>query len=192
MNGVKKMKYRIDTELLSDLIKDRKINGKRLADVCSVTPSYIYQIKSGKCNCSISILKKIADALGVDVKNLIIVEPEPDREYETKRQKEILTEDEAIKRFGWDAYVNASILNKYAEHDVYANRATFFVYDLYVELCVKNNAKPLYNKMQFSKFVTSHFGYYIEDIKRKGKKYRVFRKKGSSCGSRLVQNSGSR
>lgn len=168
---MKIMKYRVDTELLCDLIKDRMITGKMLADVCKVTPSYIYQIKSGKCSCSIPTLKKIADVLGVDVKSLIIIEPEPEV------KQEVLTEDEAIERFGWDAYVNAFILKKYAEQDVYANRPTFYIYDLYVELCVKNNAKPLYNKMQFSKIVTSQFDYYIADIKRKGKKYRVFRKK---------------
>ena len=184
------MKYRVDTELLSNLIKDRMITGKTLADVCNVTPSYIYQVRSGKCNCSIPVLKKIADALGADVKSLIIVEPES----ETKQ--EVLTEDEAIERFGWDAYVNAFILKKYAEQDVYANRPTFLIYDSYVELCIKNSAKPLYNKIQFSKIVTSQFDYYIADIKRKGKKYRVFRKGssscGSSCGSRLVQDNGSR
>ena len=87
-----------------------------------------------------------------------------------------ITFDKFAEKYGYAEAVNAYIIRKMEEHGIIQNRATFWVYEQYITLCESNNVTPLFNKLYFSKVVSRAFHYWIQDIKREGKKYRVFRK----------------
>ena len=80
-----------------------------------------------------------------------------------------------FKFTGRRQYIEAQIIAALIDAKVLQNRATFHVYEYYyLKLCEKQNIKPR-THIGFSKFVCYNFDIGIQNIKRNGKKYRVFR-----------------
>jgi transcriptional regulator with XRE-family HTH domain len=170
-----KLKCHVKTNVLSAAMKQKGVKGVQLAKICGVTPIYISTIVRGKVNPSVLLLKKIADAVNVPMNELVTIEPPKPKSVNMAKDPAEMSEDELIQTYGWDNYVSAYIMHRFAEAEIYKDRATFWVYEQYEALCKKYDAVPPFNKMQFSKIVTRHYGYWIQDVHRKGKKYRVFR-----------------
>lgn len=83
--------------------------------------------------------------------------------------------DTYAEQYGYEEAVNALIIQKMIEHGLVKNHATFWVYQNYVKLCEQNKVLPMFNKLSFSKAITQAYHYKIQDLKRGGIKYRVFR-----------------
>lgn len=67
---------------------------------------------------------------------------------------------------------------KEIDEDEIENEVTKSVYGKYQEFCISNNFQPMSN-IEFSKKVKKHFDFEIKDKKIKGKKFRIFVKKGN-------------
>lgn len=83
--------------------------------------------------------------------------------------------DDYVKQYGYEEAINAVIVRKMVEHGLVKDHATFWVYQQYIKLCEQNKVLPMFNKLYFSKVITQAFHYTIQDLKRNGTKYRVFR-----------------
>ena len=72
-------------------------------------------------------------------------------------------------------YVEAQIIASLIDRNILQNRATFHVYRYYyLNLCKNQDIRPR-THIGFSKFVCNNFNIWIQNLKRNGKKYRVFR-----------------
>ncbi len=84
----------------------------------------------------------------------------------------------AAKRYkftGRRQYIEAQIIATLIDMDILQNRATFYVYEhYYLNLCKNQDIQPR-THIGFSKFVCNNFNIGIQNVKRDGKKYRVFR-----------------
>lgn len=84
----------------------------------------------------------------------------------------------AAKRYkftGRRQYIEAQIIATLIDMNALQNRATFYVYEYYyLKLCKSENIQPR-THIGFSKFVCNNFNIGIQNVKRDGKKYRVFR-----------------
>jgi len=47
------------------------LNGKQLADLCDVTPAYIYQVENGMIVPSLNLMRKVGMALKIHPRDLI-------------------------------------------------------------------------------------------------------------------------
>lgn len=56
-----------DTALLNQEIGGRRLSNERLANLAGVDPSTVSRIRNGKANVTLPTLKKVADALGLDL-----------------------------------------------------------------------------------------------------------------------------
>ena len=82
---------------------------------------------------------------------------------------------EKYKYTGKRQYIEAQIIAILIDENILQNRATFYVYQhYYLNLCKGQNIKPR-THIGFSKFVCCNFDIGIQNVKRNGKKYRVFR-----------------
>jgi len=82
-------------------------------------------------------------------------------------------------------YIIVSLLNGIDFHGF----STRTIYEAYHHLCLQNNIQNLLSDVEFSRFICKRFGYEVVDKKRKGKKYRVFRKvQDDNESSRWVQD----
>lgn len=168
------MNMRIDKELFCKLMQRKKITPRILATKCGISVQVVQRLKKHDKYWTPSIVGKIADVLEVQPKVLLLLDSK-DLAY-LKSNKTEMTSEECILQFGWSVYINVLVLREFAKQNFYANRATFWIHELYSELCRRYNTEPMFNKMQLSKLVTGIYGYKIEDVSRKGHKYRVFRK----------------
>ena len=72
-------------------------------------------------------------------------------------------------------YLEAQIIACLIDRNLLQNRATFHVYEYYyLNLCKNQDIKPR-THIGFSKFVCNNFNIMIQNVKRNGKKFRVFR-----------------
>lgn len=72
--------------------------------------------------------------------------------------------------------LNAQIVGAMMDCDVIKNRSTSHVYKTYyLPLTSQNFIKKPWNQIQFSLFVVNNFPICIENVKKNGIKYRVFR-----------------
>lgn len=79
------------------------------------------------------------------------------------------------KYTGRRQYIEGQIIGGLIDRNALQNRATFHVYKYYyLKLCEMQKIKPR-THIGFSKFVCNNFNIVIQNIKRNGKKYRVFR-----------------
>lgn len=89
----------------SDRLKDlRKRNGytqKQLADMLNVSQNAIYNWENGKREPSINTIIKIAEALGVDIFDLIEIESEP---LTDEQEQELIEEQTTGAHFNLDEY----------------------------------------------------------------------------------------
>lgn len=83
-------------------------------------------------------------------------------------------------------YIIVCLLNGVDFHG-YSTRT---IYEAYYDLCLKNDIQNIYSNIEFSRLVCELFGYEVVDRKRKGKKYRVFKK--VQDGFKMVQDKSSR
>lgn len=93
-----------------------------------------------------------------------------------KLTKWIGVEQEATNQCTHDEEVSAYIIFHLNDAELIANHPTFWVYAQYVRLCKFCNISPQFNKLHFSKVIARTFHYWIQNVKKDGKKYRVFRR----------------
>ena len=75
---------------------------------------------------------------------------------------------------GMNYYLSTQIIAGMIENGAVKNRSTSYVYEhYYLALCDKHGVNPM-SHIGFSRFITANFNYTIEDVKRYGKKHRVF------------------
>lgn len=173
---MEKLKYRMNLEVLDSAMKQKNLNNTQLAKVCGVTQPCICGIVRGRSTPSILLLKKISDALDIPTNELVMLEAAEDENNLELSSNVEISSKEFIEKYGWDAYVSILTMRKFAEHRIYDNRPTSIVYEMYAEFCQNKNATPIFCKIEFSKAVVQYLGYWIQDVKVKGHKYRVFRK----------------
>lgn len=99
------------------------------------------------------------------------------------RGKWVSVKQEVTEQYTHDEEVSAYIIFHLNDAGLIANHPTFWVYAQYVRLCKFCNIPPQFNKLHFSKVIARTFHFWIQNVKKDGKKYRVFR--------RAVQDGGS-
>lgn len=92
------------------------------------------------------------------------------------KAKAIIDRRYPVEEVGSAIYQQMLYIAAMVDTEHLANISTDSGYKRYLQLCRMEGYKPYFNKITFSKFVIKTFGYGIENVRRKGKKYRVFRK----------------
>ncbi|NBJ16643.1 MAG: hypothetical protein FNP40_13995 [Dehalobacter sp. 4CP] len=88
----------------------------------------------------------------------------------TDRYEESILEKLSAKKKS--IYIIVSMLDSLDFH----GHSTKVIYEAYYHLCQQNNVQNVFPKEEFSKFICKWFTYEVVDLKRKGKKHRVFKK----------------
>lgn len=134
-----------------------------------------------------STCKKEAFVAGVTVntKAQPIVHVDTEKIREHTFWVSLIQEKYSSAVLGKDKYIKYQIIAAMMDNNCIANRSTAYVYELYFHpLCVHNGLIVPTNKEEtekdkifLSQTIVKEFPIFIEDVKRNGKKYRVFRER---------------